>query len=419
MAIRRREQNTQDQPLTTSLFVATENTYNGKDDFSSTGKDVEEFEEDLESVEIETFSKAIVFSTDWTTETIINQMDKGNIELNPRFQRRDAWSQDRKSRFIESLFLGFPIPQIVLAERRDVKGKYLVLDGKQRLLTLRRFTAKSDNPDFEQLRLSGLSIRRDLNKLTYRDLQDSMFTDEVNAFDNTTIRTMIIKGWPNETFLYEVFLRLNTGSMQLSPQELRLALHPGPFMDFLDDYCEGSQALQYIFKEKIPDFRMRDCELLLRYLAFSFFINEYKGNLKKILDDTARVLTDEWTSIEPKVAEELKNMEEAHVAIQAVFKENTYKKWGGSKYESMFNRAVFDLMMYVFKHGNNRRALAENADSVEPLFKKLCTENKDFKSSIETTTKSITATYNRLHIWASALQKEFDGIEVEELRFNQ
>lgn len=88
----------------------------------------------------------MVTSTDWTTETILNQLARGNIQLNPRFQRREAWTQVRKSRFIESLFLGLPIPQLVLAEQRGRRGAYLVIDGKQRLLALRQFAAPMGIP---------------------------------------------------------------------------------------------------------------------------------------------------------------------------------------------------------------------------------------------------------------------------------
>src|SRR5438874_2172043 len=84
-------------------------------------------------------SQAVVAATDWTTETLINQLRRGNIALNPRFQRRDAWTTDRKSRFVESLILGLPIPQIVLAERAGEKGRYIILDGKQRMLSLMQF----------------------------------------------------------------------------------------------------------------------------------------------------------------------------------------------------------------------------------------------------------------------------------------
>src|SRR5687767_4985746 len=94
--------------------------------------------------------------TDWTTETVLMQLKKGNIELNPKFQRRDAWEPKRKSEFIESLILGLPVPPIVLAERPDYKGKYIVLDGKQRLICLRRFTADDSDKEFENFPLTDL-----------------------------------------------------------------------------------------------------------------------------------------------------------------------------------------------------------------------------------------------------------------------
>src|ERR1700730_9237920 len=80
--------------------------------------------------------QAVINSADWTVETIIQQIDKGNIELNPDFQRREAWHNPRKSQYIESLILNVPVPQVVL-ERKD-RRKFIVIDGKQRLLALRQ-----------------------------------------------------------------------------------------------------------------------------------------------------------------------------------------------------------------------------------------------------------------------------------------
>ncbi len=105
--------------------------------------------------------RAVVTATDWTTETVLSQMRRGNIKLNPRFQRRDAWTPTRKSLFIESLVLGLPIPQIVLAESRERRGSFLVLDGKQRLLALRQFAA-TPGDEFMPLYLSNLEVRQDL-----------------------------------------------------------------------------------------------------------------------------------------------------------------------------------------------------------------------------------------------------------------
>src|SRR5688572_2935664 len=110
--------------------------------------------------------KASLSSSDWTVETILSQMRRGNIQLNPGFQRRDAWTDERKSGFVESLMLGLPIPQLVLAEHGTERGKYIVIDGKQRLLTLRRFSAPSPNgqePQVPPLILTGLKSLSELN----------------------------------------------------------------------------------------------------------------------------------------------------------------------------------------------------------------------------------------------------------------
>jgi hypothetical protein len=101
----------------------------------------------------------------------VRQLDRGNININPSFQRRDAWTAARKSKFIESLILGLPIPQLVLAENKNQKGSYVIIDGKQRLLSLRQFSAKAGDQVYTQLKLVDLDIREDL--APGRPLQES------------------------------------------------------------------------------------------------------------------------------------------------------------------------------------------------------------------------------------------------------
>ena len=82
------------------------------------------------------FRSLSLSASDWTVETLFRQIEKGNIEISPGFQRRAVWEEKKKSAFIESLILGIPVPQIVIAQRKGARGKYLVLDGKQRLLSI-------------------------------------------------------------------------------------------------------------------------------------------------------------------------------------------------------------------------------------------------------------------------------------------
>ena len=369
-----------------------------------------ETESDLES-EVEFWSQAVVTASDWTSETILNQIAKGNILLNPSFQRRDAWTVDRKSKFVESIVLGLPIPQIVLAESREQRGKYLVLDGKQRLLSLAKFVGLYD---FDIYKLKSLDIRADLNGKTYADLsQDPNFSEELSSFENQTIRTVLIKNWPNEKFLYTVFLRLNTSSVSLSPQELRQALHPGKFVTFVDEESSNSAALRNILNKHEPDFRMRDAELLVRYFAFKNFLSSYSGSLKPFLDSCCNELNENWEARQQELRYQLEQFEESHQFTLSIFGQHSYRKWKESGYENRFNRAVFDLLVLSFSEATVRSLLSDRKPDVEALFKRLCETDSLFLNSLEQTTKSLGATHSRISRWFNSLNEQF-GVDLPE-----
>jgi hypothetical protein len=362
-----------------------------------------ESEEDLTSLDAAAFSQAVVFATDWTAETILRQLDKGNISLDPGYQRRDAWRPDRKSRFIESLLLGLPIPQLVLAEAKGKKGSYIVIDGKQRLLSLRQFAAKPESP-YSRLALTGLKIRTELNGKTLHDMEeDPSLQNDVSAFQNQPIRTVVLRNWPNENFLYLVFLRLNTGNVQLSPQELRQALHPGPFVSFSVERSGQSKGLQKYFRISTPDFRMRDVEMLVRFYAFRNFIEHYTGNLKVFMDTTCSSLNDQWETAKDLLKEQADAMDGAISATFEIFgEENAFRKSDGTKYEARRNRAVFDVMVYYLSDPDVRQRALDRRREVETAFRDLC-RDREFVRSLETTTKSIAATQLRLERWGQAL----------------
>lgn len=367
-----------------------------------------ENDEDLAFTRPQDFSAAVVSGSDWTTETIISQINKNNIELDPRFQRRDAWDKKRKSKFIESLILGFPIPQIVLAEKKDKKGSFIVLDGKQRLLSIRQFSAEKQDLIYNQLKLTSLEIRKDLNGNSLTSIQNNPLLDEeLSSFENQTIRTIVIRNWPSEDFLYHVFLRLNTGSVPLSPQELRQALHPGNFINYLDDKSADSIALKEILKLQKPDFRMRDNELMLRYIAYANFFESYSGNLKLFLDNCCKFLNKEWSIREMVLDEQITNFEIAHQRLKDIFRKNLYRKWIRTGYETRFNRAIFDIMIHSFCDKNVREITKGRESEVENIFKDLCTQNIEFLDSLETTTKSLNAVVTRFTNWNEKLNSVF------------
>ncbi|MGW5063573.1 DUF262 domain-containing protein [Streptomyces sp. NPDC004096] len=377
-------------------------------------------------VSSEDVTRAVVTDTDWTAETILSQLRRGNIQLNPRFQRRDAWSKPRKSRFIESLVLGLPIPQIVLAEDKNRRGKFIVLDGKQRLLALRQFAAGSSfsaegEEDFKGFSLSGLEVREDLRLATLRKMEkEDKYLDDLNAFLNETIRTVVVRRWPNEEFLNLVFLRLNTGSVKLSPQELRQALHPGPFTDYLDDAASESTWLRTALRNDKPDFRMRDVEILLRYFGFQYLIEDYTGNLKKFLDETVNNLNSDWADEEVSIKQVGQECDAAIETTFEIFGEDAFFRWSNGRYEGRFNRAVFDIMTYYFSDPDVREATEGREEAVASAFRNLCERNVRFVESIQTTTKTVLATHRRLSLWGRELADALDiELQIPTLRENR
>ena len=378
-------------------------------------KDFENFSDDsadeLEWTDYRTFGEAVLYGTDWTAKTIIQQIKDGNIDLSPDFQRRDAWSLDTKSRFIESVILQIPIPQIVLAESKEQRGKFIVLDGKQRLITLSQFAGELDtNHPFnsllknnEPLKLGKLDILKDLNGIRYADLCNS-YPQLRMQFDNHSIRSALIRNWPSDDYLYEVFIRLNTGSAKLSPQELRQAMKPGKFTEFLSRKSAESEGLKLILGLDKPDFRMRDVDILLRLIAFNARSKLYSGNLKKFLDETHEFYNKNWDTEEAYISNLL---HEINSGIDFLIYKFETPKLVGRKYEisdnnfgKNINRALLDVQVSFAISQNNRTALAN--EDLKKITIESCS-NEDFYQAISSTTKSISSFHTRYGIRKSKL----------------
>ena len=360
--------------------------------------DGEENEEEL-NIDLSKFNQAVIWGTDWTTETMARQLEKGNIDLNPSFQRRDAWSEQEKSRLIESLMLGFPVPPIILAENKQKKNSYLVIDGKQRLLSIRRFYSNVSEKEFKeknlkekdafkQLKLKGLDILKDFNGKTYSQMQVEN-AEYINNLDNQSIRTIVIKNWPDEAFLYTVFLRLNTGSKKLSPQELMQALKPGAFLYFLDDETANSTAIKDMLNNKGADPRMKDIELALRFFAFKCFPDKYKGNLKEFLDYTCENLNENWEAKEYIIRDLFAELEKSIVFLKDLFAPDAaFSRYTDGKCNGRFNRSIYEILTYYFSIKEVRIAVEKKKEEFVNKFVEL-NDNQEFVYAVSNTTKDI------------------------------
>lgn len=368
-----------------------------------------DFEEEPEDLTDLKRIDAVVQGADWTVETIVSQMKRGNIILNPNFQRRDAWSKSKKSSLIESLIVGLPVPQLVLAESNAKRGAFVVLDGKQRLLSILQFWGESEEDPNNRFNLSNLELKKELSGKTFEDMvTDSSFTEDYDALCNHTIRTVVIKNWKSEDLLHTIFLRLNTGSVTLSPQELRQALHPGRYTDFIDKRSAESEALHALLRTPGPDPRMRDAEILARFVAFRLFPDEYRGRMKPFLDMTFDKLNTQWDSKREEIEGWVEQFEAGLEDLNKIFDGKPARKPSSRA----FNRAIFDALIYYHSDPEVRRSLEGKEAQVFDAYNSLFEDGSDFSAAIESDTAGRPHTFTRFSAWAKKLS-EIAGASIE------
>ncbi len=210
----------------------------------------------------------------------INGLENDDNELYvPDYQREFIWEEKRQSRFIESLFLGLPVPLIFVAEI-EKDGKLEIVDGSQRIRTLAAFLS-------EDLQLKGLEKLKELNGVFFSQLQSS----RQRKFKNISMRMIVLSSKATEEVRNEMFDRINTSSVPLLPMETRRGIYRGKFTNFINRLSTNP-----LFVKLCPIIlyfkgRREEEELILRFFAFSEAFpsfNLYGKNLDR--DGVARFL---------------------------------------------------------------------------------------------------------------------------------
>jgi hypothetical protein len=208
-------------------------------------------------------------------DTLLKRLGIGKIDLDPDFQRsRGIWNETKKSQLIESLLLRIPLPTFYVAEVPDDSGEdgWAVVDGIQRLSTIAEFV---DPPllDLSPLRLEGLQYLSQEEGKTFKELPQGL---QLRILESQFTIQVIRKTTPEPVKL-NIFARINTGGVPLSPQELRHALTPGPARAILKEFAEAP-AFRRAVDDSVKPSRMADREMVLRFLAFRMEDpTEYRG----------------------------------------------------------------------------------------------------------------------------------------------
>ena len=238
-------------------------------DIAST-EEPEEEEQDLIRYEISSYPSDMtlqVYRDKWKAHQLIT----------PEFQREYIWDQTRASKLIESFLLGLPVPGVFLYKERATK-KLLIIDGQQRILSAIRFFEGHFNDQVFRLKnvcpkWEGKAFR-DLSEPDQRDL------------DDTVLRATVVQQLdPNDnTSIYHIFERLNTGGVKLSPMEIRKCVYSGEFFKLLE-YLNRNTSWRAILGKDHSDKRLRDVELVLRFLAMRDGWKDYEKPMKSFLNN--------------------------------------------------------------------------------------------------------------------------------------
>ena len=361
-------------------------------------------DDELDSEDLEDLSgkrKIYTEQGDLEISSLLGKFQRGRLNIQPEYQRQFVWDKVKSSRLIESALLDIPLPVVYLSEEQD--GKENVIDGQQRLTSFFSFI-NGKLPDDSDFKLSGLKVFGELNGKRFQDLSDEL-QDKISYYK---LRTIKFKKESDSDLQFEIFARLNTGSVPLNDQELRNCVFRGRFNNLLKELSEDAD-FRYLLGLTKPDKRMKDKELVLRFASFHFntYLN-YKAPIKNFLNITMEKYQDISLADEQNLRNAFKNTVQI---IKTLLDRNAFKRFyrgdeknKNGKWETQkFNVSLFDILMYSFAR-EDKNTVYQNLDRIREGYIDLMTNDQVFIESIELSTSSVKAVTNRFDKWRMLLQ---------------
>ena len=243
-------------------------------------KNLEEIQKAEE--QIKKLRKEIDYDTrDYSIDFLVQQYRDDEFYIPDEYQRKYIWEEQHKTRFIESILLGLPIPFMFFSDTDD--GRCEIIDGAQRTQTLVQFM---DN----ELTLTNLKKLTTLEGFKYMDLPEYFR----RKFNKTTMRIIVLSDETTLEIRQEIFNRINTTGVRARPSEIRRGTYAGKFMDFLKKCTENETFIKVCPVSPTSKKRYDDLELVLRFFAF---LNDYKSfthRVDEFLDDYVEKVKDNY-----------------------------------------------------------------------------------------------------------------------------
>ncbi len=323
-----------------------------------------------------------LYPIDYPFETLVSKIDSNTLILDPEFQRRYKWNNEKASRLIESCMMQVPLPSCYFAE--DENKNHLVIDGVQRIKSVHRFI-KNEFP------LEELQTYKELNGKYFRDLELRIR----RHIETYTIRCIILRNDNDPVLIRDIFARVNQGSIILSPQEIRHALYAGDFNKLLDKLSEELD----IHNLTTGDIKKNDRtaqEIVLRFFALNNDLKDYDSKLKVFLDNfmMRHQHLNKDKVIEMKLTFENSLKKCRDVFLNYVFADPTKQRIKRSI-------AHYDLQMYSLQ-SYPEQFLADKREQVVEEYKKLCLE-PEFQKTLTGGIAQKSSILKRRQMWLKRL----------------
>ena len=321
----------------------------------------DDYAEDQDELQIEEYD-ITASPNDFNVMTLHSFVDTGSVRI-PGFQRNFVWDIGRSSRLIESLILGLPVPQLFLYEQE--RNKFLVIDGQQRLMSIyyfikKRFPRKERRADirriFDQegtipdkvlyddkyfqtfnLRLASSLPNRE-NK--FRGLNYATLGDYKTQLDLRPIRNIVVKqNAPSgdDSSMFEVFNRLNTGGVNLRPQEIRTSMYHSDFYLMLYRINTENKKWRTLLKSDAPDLHMKDIEILLRGFAMLLDGHKYAPSMVRFLN----LFSKKCMNHSAEINEYLERLFGSFLHACSALPDNVFFNEGNNRFNIALYEAVF------------------------------------------------------------------------------
>ncbi|BAQ59615.1 hypothetical protein GM3708_20 [Geminocystis sp. NIES-3708] len=305
----------------------------------------------------------------YTVFQLKRRCDQGKIILDPEFQRNpNIWNQEQKSKFIESIILNFPLPYWYVKQTKH--GKYIIVDGLQRTLALSEFI---DN----QFKLTGLEALPRLNDHNFSELK-KLEGDFQTRIEDKKISLYVMQPSVPSKVVYDIFNRINTGGTKLIRQEIRNCIFVGKSTKLLKELSEQEYFKQAIDNGFSPE-RMKDRELILRYLAFkiSDYYQDYQGDMSDFIEEAMKKIN---LMSDNQINELSKDFERVMKLTYEFFGQENFRL-PNDKNRGRVNMIMFESISYFFStHCDD--FLKQHKETIKRNFLKL-RENKEYVGFIK------------------------------------